>query len=345
MTSPLYSNVILGLTKQIDRLTTNFVHEGYNALVNALTAPLASLSVLFIIITGYGITRGIIKAPMQELVNFAFRLGIIYLFAMNWEFFSSYLVALFVTGSGELGSALMKSTHLLPTSFTGNGVMGGLQSVFNEVIRAGASVAQKATFRHPGPLLSSLLIYLSGLLVVGAALIELVIAKLMLSVCLVTAPLFFILTLFDKTRSFFDRWLGAVVGFSLVFVFVSSLVSLCMSLIHWSVAGYAEHASQEMLSVGWVPILLVAAFCLAALSQAAHIAKSIGGTCHTAGGSAMVGGFMGAAIGSSKTLKNGINKMRGKESGSPSMGGSRNSSPGSAAMMQNIHNTIMQGGS
>lgn len=341
MDAPIYSNVITGLTGQIDTLTTNFVREGYSALMQALIAPLASLSILFIVITGYGITRGVIKAPLQELVNFAFRLGVIYLFAMNWNFFSEYMVALFVDGAGELGSALMKSTHLMPASFANHGVMGGLQSVFNEVIRAGSWVGQKATLRHPGPGFAALLIYASGLLVVGAALIELIIAKLMLSVCLVTAPLFFILTLFEKTRSFFDRWLGAIVGFSLVLVFVSSLVSLCMSLIHWSVAGYAEHASREMLSVGWVPILLVSCLCLSALSQAAHIAKSIGGTCHTAGGSAMVGGFMGAAMGSYSTLKKGIDKMRGKQAGGA--GGGRNPSLGSSELMQGIQKSIMRG--
>lgn len=338
MAAPLYSNVILGLTEQIDKLTTNFVREGYIALMHALAKPLASLGILFIVLTGYGITRGLIKAPLQELVNFSIRLGTIYLFAMNWTFFSDYLVALFVNGSGELGSALMKSTHLMPQSFRSNDVMGGLQSVFNEVIRAGSWVGKKATFRHPGPAFTALLIYASGLLVVGSALIELVIAKLMLSVCLVTAPLFFILTLFDKTRSFFDRWLGALVGFSLVFVFVSSLVSLCMSLIHWSVSGYAEHASREMLSVGWVPVFLVSCFCLSALSQAAHIAKSIGGTCHTAGGSAMVGGFMGAAMGTAAFLKKGLDAVRSKNSD-----GGRNASPGSNQLMQGIQKSIMRG--
>lgn len=341
MASPLYSNVIVSLSAQVDNLTTNFIQHGYTALMNALRAPLVSLSVLFIVLTGYGITRGLIKAPLEELVKFSIRLGIIELFAMNWGFFADNMLALFVNGAGELGSALMKSTNLMPQSFSNQGVMGGLQSVFNEVIRAGAWVAKKATFRHPSPLLSALLIYASGMIVIGIALMELVIAKLMLSLCLVTAPLFFCLTLFDKTRAFFDRWLGALAGFSLVLIFVSGVVGLCMSLIHWSVADYANPQNADVVAVGWIPILLVSCFCTVAISQAAHIAKAIGGACHTAGGSAMVGGFIGGAMGAASTLKSGFNKFKQlNPSSNTAFSASNQSTAGSSHLMQNIHNSL-----
>jgi type IV secretion system protein VirB6 len=333
MASPIYSNVILNLSNQIDALTQNFIFNGYQALSSMLAKPLAALSILFIVLMGYGITRGIIKTPLDELVKFSVRLGIICFLAMNWANFSSYVIDFFVKGASELGVALMKSTQFTPKALSDDNIIKGLQSVFTEVIRVGAETAKKTSFKNLGPLFSALMIYLSGIAVTGLALMELVVAKLMLALCLVTAPLFLILTLFDKTRAFFDRWLGLLVGFSLVFVFVSSVVGLCMSLIHWSVAGYADSHAPVIDSVGWVPILLISCFCVAALSQAAHIAKAIGASCHTAGGAAMVGGFLGGSMGIAKQAKKLIDQRHAANK-------SENSPVGSDQLMKNIQQSF-----
>ena len=137
----------------------------------------------------------------------------------------------------------------------------------------------------------------------------------MLAICLSTAPLFIIFTLFDKTRAFFDRWLGSVVGFSFVLIYVSAVVGLCMSLIHWSIAGYGPVGSVQMNNVSWAPIFFIACISVAALKQVASIGKHIGGACHTAGGSAMVGGFVGSAMGGAKLAMEARNKWKEHRSG------------------------------
>ena len=83
-----YNTVVAGLMSQIDSLMVSFVQNGYNALAGALKLPLVALGSLFIILMGYGITYGFIKAPLQELYKFIIRLGFIYFFAMNWGNFS-----------------------------------------------------------------------------------------------------------------------------------------------------------------------------------------------------------------------------------------------------------------
>ena len=178
----------------------------------------------------------------------------------------------------------------------------GLQSVLTDVVHIGMWTIKKATLRNWGPVCNALLIWASGIMIVLAALCELIVSKIMLSVCLATAPLFLIFTLFDKTRAFFDRWLGSLVGYSLVFIFVSTVVGLVMSLIHACIGGYLPNEAAQMDSVGWVPIFLVACLSIACLTQAANIAKHIGGACHTAGGGAMVGGLIAGAAGATMAL-------------------------------------------
>jgi len=286
---------------QIDRLMVVFVQNGYNALAGALKAPLAATATLFIVLMGYGITQGFIRTPLQELYKFIIRIGFIYFFAMNWGNFSFYIVGLFDQGASHLGAVAMKATH---NPMGGKTIAQGLQSVLVDIIHIGQWTMKKATLRNWGPCFSALLIWASGILIVIAALCELIVSKIMLSICLATAPLFLIFTLFDKTRAFFDRWLGSLVGYSLVFVFVSTVVGLVMSLIHACIAGYIPNQAANMDSVGWAPIFLVACLATVCLTQAANIAKHIGGACHTAGGGALVGGFVGGALGASAAMGN-----------------------------------------
>ncbi|NSL19584.1 type IV secretion system protein [Tatlockia micdadei] len=303
MANPTYANIIVELTNQIDVLTKTFVFNGYNTLASLLAKPLAGLCTIFIIVMGYRVLRGLTQSPLQELTKSCFRIGLVYLFAMNWGFFSQYFVKLFVDCAGEIGAALMQIIPFkLPMN--GGGINAGLQAVFTEVIRVGSWTIGKASLKHFAPVLTGLMIYLSGLAVVGLALFEIIIAKLMLSICLSSAPLFFCFTLFEQTKTFFDRWLGVLVGFSLILVFVSSVVGLCMHLIHWTIGGhYATHA-VNISATDWIPIFVVACLCVMGLLEITGIAKSIGGACSTSTGSAMVGGFIGGALGASTQGKN-----------------------------------------
>lgn len=317
-----YNTVVTGLMSQIDTLMVPFVQNGYNALAQTLEKPLLAAGTLFVILMGYGITHGLIKAPLTELYKFIFRLGFIYFFAMNWGHFSYYVVGLFDKGAGELGAIVMKASH---HPLAGKTIAQSLQSVVTDTVHIGLWTAKKASLRNWGPCLSALLIWVSGIIIVLAALCELIVSKIMLSICLATAPLFLMFTLFDKTRAFFDRWLGSLVGYSLVFIFVSTVVGLVMSLIQSCIAGYLPNEAAQMDSAGWAPIFLVACLSVMCLTQAANIGKHIGGACHTAGGGAMVGGLLAGAVGASiamikmgKSIKN-FTKGKGESEGEGGM--------------------------
>lgn len=298
------SGMVVGLISQVDTLMGSFANDGYNALASALKMPFAALAALFITLMGYGITHGFIKAPLQELYKMVFRLGVIFFFAMNWGNFSFYVVGLFDRGAGELASVVMKATH---TPMAGKSIAAGLQSVLNEVFQVGWSTMKLTSLKNWWPYYTALFIWLTGIAVVAVALFEIIVAKVMLSVCMAMAPLFLTLTLFDKTRSFFDRWLGAVVGFSLVLIFVSAVVGLCMTLVHASIADLLNETSK-ISQLSFAPIFLVACLAIPCLFQAASIAKHIGGACHTAGGGAVVGGLIGSSMGAAVSL-NQINKV------------------------------------
>lgn len=305
MEIPTYATLIFRLGSEIDLITQSFIVDGYKAMASALAAPIATLCVLYIVLTGFSITRGLIQKPMDEFVKMVLRIGLVYTLAFNWGIFAEYFVGLFVKGAGELGAAMMKATPLTLPKVDGitraAGINGTLQSALIEVVRVGLWTWEKGSFRHMGPAFTGFIIWASGITVVGLAFFEIIVAKLMIAVCMTTAPLFLSFTLFDKTRTYFDRWLDKLVGFSLVLVMVSSVVGLCMHLLHWSIGGHYLNKAVGMTTVDWIPLLLISCLCVMLILQVVGIAKSIGGMCSTGTGSAMIGGAIGGAMGVAAT--------------------------------------------
>lgn len=282
-----YHHFIAGLSNQIDRVTQHFVFDGYQALAHYLSAPLGSLIILYIVLMGYAMVRGLIQSPQQELFKFTIRAGLIYLTAMNWGFFSEKICDLFIVGSESIATTLMQAVHHQASSTSIN---EGLQKVFDEVLGLGSSLFEAGSFRKLSPYFAGMMVFLSGSLTIGLALIEILIAKLMLALTLCTAPLFISFCLFEQTKSFFERWLGILVGFSFVLIFVSAVIGLCIHLLHWVLITVT---GPEVLKTAiWVPIFIVSALCVMSLSQAAQLGKSIGGALCISGGTAMVGSFL-----------------------------------------------------
>src|SRR3990167_8987936 len=106
-----YDTFIVGLGAEIDSLTNQFVFDGYKALVSLLSAPLAAMIVLYIVLMGYAILRGKIQTPQQELFKFAIRVGLIYMLGMNWDLFAIHVRDLFVVGSESISTTLMRAVN------------------------------------------------------------------------------------------------------------------------------------------------------------------------------------------------------------------------------------------
>ena len=300
-----YNNFIVNLASEIDKLTNHFVFDGYSALASLLKAPLGAMIVLYIVLMGYAIVRGMVQTPQQELFKFAIRAGAIYMTAMNWSFFSEHIRDLFVVGSESIATTLMHAVH----KGASGSVNQGLQNVLNEILELGSQLFEAGSYRKLSPYLAGMMVFISGGVTVGLAFIEIVIAKLMLAITLCTAPLFIIFTLFDQTKSFFDRWLGILIGFSLVLVFVSSVVGLCMHLLHFVAEGVFSQSSSLKAAI-WVPLFIVSSLCVMCITQAANIGKSIGGALCTSNGSAMLGGFIGSSFGTLAFSKNSLKNSK-----------------------------------
>ncbi len=297
MIIPTYMTVIEKFFSELDGLLNNYVFHAYNALAGYLKAPLGGAIVLYIVLMGLSITQGWVKLSMNNLVKSSLKLTIIYMAAMNWGWFSQSFMSLFNQGAGQIGDVLVNATPIPIPHFAGTGINGALQSVLIEFVKIGTWVWNKGSWHDLGPCLNAVLIWGFGLALILTAVFELVLAKVMLAILFSTAPLFICFTVFKRTHGFFDRWLGACVGFSLLMIFVSAMLALALSLAQWAIGGtYLNHATKLSIG-GFVPTVIVGFIGIGIILKAAQLAQSIGGTITTTSGSSLLAGTIGGAVG------------------------------------------------
>jgi type IV secretion system protein VirB6 len=298
---PAYLTIIERLFTELDLLLNNFVFNGYSALANYLKTPLGLSIVLYIILMGLSISQGWVKLAMGNLVKASIKLAFIYMAAMNWGWFSHTVVDSLNKGVGEIGSVLVSATPVPIPHFAGEGINGAMQSVLIEFTDIGNWIWNRGAWNNISPCFTAVLIWGFGYALILVAIFELVLAKIMLAILFSTAPLFISFTLFKTTHGFFDRWFGACVGFTLLMIFVSSMLALALSISQWAIADiYLSHAINVSL-VGFVPVMIVGFIGVGILLKASHLAQSIGGSVSTASGSALLAGTVGGAVGSALT--------------------------------------------
>tara|TARA_B110000879_G_scaffold208714_1_gene294885 strand:+ start:45 stop:1091 length:1047 start_codon:yes stop_codon:yes gene_type:complete len=305
MSSPTYSTIIYDFAAKIEAIGNTFSIDGYKTLAEWVQKPFGAACLLFIVLKGLAIVFGLIKEPMSDLGKAAIRIGFIYSFAMNWGMFSSYAVDFFTSISESLSATMMNINALHFPMPSGVGVKDGMQKVLTELISVGNWTIAKGSLVNPGPLLSGIAIYFAGGAVIGLAFFEIMGAKLFLSILFCLAPIFISLTLFEQTRTYFDKWFGYLTGFTFVMIMVSSVVGISMALLHWTASDLYLTQAKTISSVGWVPILLCAMFCVKAIKEASSMGLAMGGACsHGHGGEMMAGalGMMGVAKGVSGKL-------------------------------------------
>lgn len=298
MSAPIYSNVIDQVFSLLDQDLNSYIYNGYNALAGHLQYPLGLAFVLYFTILGLSLSQGWIELSFGVFTKAVIKVGLIYLFAMHWSNFSEYAVHGIQDSAGQIGGWLVNASPIsIPGG--GTGVNGALQSVLNEVARVGAWVWDRGSISDWGPYFTSMCIWFFGLCSLVIAIIEIILAKLMLAVLFSLAPLFIGFTLFKPTQGMFDRWVGSISGFALFLIMIPAVVTLGLSFVQLVVQDqYATQAANITL-VDWIPIMIAGILNLVLILKVSDYAKSIGGSISSGSGSSMLAGAVGGFIGGS----------------------------------------------
>ena len=325
MTAPIYTDVITRFFNDVlDPTLKTFVFNGYEALAQHLKYPLGSAVVLFLMLMGISIMYGWIKFSISQFVKESLKIGLIFLLAMNWHIFSSWIVGGIQESAEQMGNWILTANPISMPQLAGPGIHGALQSVLIEVTRVAQWTWDQGSLIHnPGPYVTAIVIGLVGYALVILGLFEIIIAKIMLAILFVMAPLFISFTLFKATHGFFERWLGSILGFAFLSIFIMTALALAVSFLHWTINEiYLSHSSTLTL-MGFVPILIVGGIAIFILMGVASMAKSLGGSISAVSGSELANGiaaFAGGSLGAMRGARKSYQEWKNSKNSKPAIG-------------------------
>lgn len=309
-----YTTLIEEVLTEVDLLLDKYVVDGYQGLAGYLEVPLGVAIVFFFVCYGMALTQGWVKGSMAELTKSIFKIGLIYYLGMNWGHFSDYVYTLFYDASGHIGDILISHSPIPLPTLGGTGINGALQSILIELMKISQWIIDTGSWRNWMPLIEGFAIGAAGVILVGFAVLEIIIAKCMLSILFVTAPLFIAFTLFEVTQPFFDRWLGACVGYSMLMIFICAGLGLVVALDQWALADMYLNQALNVKAIETSVLVLVTFVCFGILKRISVLAMSIGGSITSVSGNEMfasaVGGAVGGAMGSLGVAKGALNYFR-----------------------------------
>ncbi len=305
-----YTTLVTEILKEIDILLDSYVTEGYQTLASYLEVPLATAIVFFFVCYGVALTQGWVKGSMAELTKSLFKIGLIYYLGMNWGHFSDYVYTLFFDAAGHIGDVLVSASPIQMPQFAGEGINGALQSVLIELMKISEWIIKTGSWTNWMPLIEGVAIGAAAVILIGFAILEVIIAKCMLSILFVTAPLFIAFTLFEVTQPFFDRWLGACVGYSMLMIFICAGLGIVVALDQWSLAAVYLNKAVGVTAIDASVMVLVTFVCFGILKRISLLAMSIGGSITSISGNEMFASAVGGAMGGLGAAKGAMNYFR-----------------------------------
>ena len=85
--------------------------------------------------------------------------------------------------------------------------------------------------------------------------------------------------------------------FALLQLFVTAALALALSLAYWWIGFHEAADAIHMGNYGTLPVIIIGIICIGVILKAAHLAQNLGGVATNTGGSALVGGVVGGALG------------------------------------------------
>lgn len=306
-----------------DAAVNTYIYNGYSALMSYVNVYLAALVVAAIIMKGYKLWFSD-DVKLKEFAVFVFKVAFIYFFAVNWGNFSHYVVPLFQKGIIDgMGSALMTANPIKIPNV--NDIEMALQVTSNLISYIGSAVMVQAGWTSISYLFYGGVVYIAGFFLVLISMIEIVVAKIVMAALFVIAPAIIPCCLFTYTQGIFDRWIGNLIGYSLLLVMVSAVLGIGMSIIYnampiTGIAAVLPDSFLKGLAYGIIPMVATLVIVAYAMTKLTSVAMHIGGGASGAGLGALAGGMMvGMAMSSTKSVASPLAKstmgMAGRTAG------------------------------
>jgi len=293
------------LLSTIDITVNQYAFDSYKALAEEMKTTLRLMFMLSLIFLGINSQMGWIPTTLQEIIKNFFRFLFIFVFATNWEIFSTTIYPILTNAPSQIGNVIMGAGN------GGGDINTALGGIFDRIIIVANQMIFKSDLSAFGTKILGFLLGGVGFVVVIYAVFLIVLAKIALAILLGLAPLFLSFMMFATTRGLFEGWLRQLMNFALIPILTYSVLIFVVALVEPLAGGlYVASTKAGAQTTDMYQFILSAAVSIILLKQVMGIAAGISG--------GMQLSTMGAVAGAAKK---GLSGAKSGISGGVKLGG------------------------
>jgi type IV secretion system protein VirB6 len=218
------------LFQHIDTATSTFATDVSGRVITAAMPVISAGLTLSFIFYGFLVARGAVEHSVKDFIWKCLKISIIVSIASAGGIYQSQIASAIQTMPDQFATALLPAS-----TTTTQGTQAATmidQAAGQGFAKAGDAFNKAGIFSQAGLSYTAFgvlcLLSTALLTAIGGAFILL--AKIMLALLAALGPLFIFALLFKVTAGFFERWVGHVLGFSMLIVFVSAVFGLMIQM-------------------------------------------------------------------------------------------------------------------
>ena len=207
--------IVINIFNTVDSIVERFIFAGYSALAASMLTIFSIIFSIIIASFGFAMITGRVSSPVNEFVNNCVKVALVFALLSNWGFFASTVYSLLLSIPVEVVSALSKA---IPTksSIFGGSLESSIQAFFNAGCDFSKKMLSQTSWTTIAPAIMALMVMILTLVVCCYATFLMILSKIGLSFCLVTAPIFMTMGLFSAGKGITDNWISHMIGFALM---------------------------------------------------------------------------------------------------------------------------------
>jgi type IV secretion system protein VirB6 len=231
-------NFVVDTLALVDATVKPYTVTAWNNVAQANATSLRLMLILYISLFGIFVWFGALRLTMGQVVKHLFTATAVFVLASSWGAFATFFYDVFTHGPDALAGALAGG---------GTSASDGLGHVFDQGIEAARVVWQKSGPMDLTLALVGAIVLIGTVLMTGAALVLIILAKLAMAVLLALGPLFIMFYLFSATRGFFEGWVRQLANFALLIVLTFGVLALVLKIMEPAVAAFAAKGAAVQL--------------------------------------------------------------------------------------------------
>lgn len=259
-------NVASRITELVDTVSVAYINTIFNNILAELETIILLITMLYIVIMGFGVMRGLVDTPLNYFLESVVKLAIIYGLVTSWPLFSFYIVDVITNTPDALAGVISGS----PTA--GNTATQQIGGIYNRVVQSASyAMSQRGIFQ---PYILGIIILLPSTLMMIYALFLILLSKIAIAVLVGVAPIFILMLMFKVTSKMFEAWLRQVINYTLVIVFSVSILGITNDITTTVVGVIPE---RGIVLGDTLPACIVFLLIFLLLMQVQNIASSLAG--------------------------------------------------------------------